>query len=73
MTIIPIGANDGMSYDMARLLGALVAATTALFLMCGRLPAPYGRLARNAAVALYGLTFLGVLIYLGLWSFGVEF
>jgi hypothetical protein len=68
VSIIPGGPSD-----TGRLVTALVAATTVLFLMCGRLPAPYNRLTRNAAVAVYGVTFLGVLVYVGLWLLGVGF
>ena len=68
MTIIPMGSGD-----TGRMLTALAAATTALFLLCGRLPAPYARWTRNAAVAVYGVTLAGVLVYLGLWAIGVKF
>jgi hypothetical protein len=68
VAIIPWGAGDTW-----RLIAALVTAATALFVLCGQLPAPYDRLARNAAIAVYGVTLLGVLVYIGLWSFGVEF
>jgi hypothetical protein len=70
MTTIPLDLTDGGPIDMGRLIGALAAAATALFLMCGRMPAPYGRWARNTAVAVYGAALVGVLIYLGLWLFG---
>jgi len=68
MTIIPTNP-----VDTGRLVGALVMATTALYLFCGRLPAPYNRLARNAAVAIYGVALLGALAYAGLWLLGVGF
>jgi hypothetical protein len=73
MTIIPIGPGDGGQIDPGRMLGALVLAATALFLLCGRLPAPYSRLARIAAVAVYGAAFLGALVYAGLWLLRVGF
>jgi len=68
MTIIPMRPGG-----MGQAVATLTAAATALFLLCGRLPAPYNRWTRNAALAIYGLTVVGVLVYLGLWSFGVEF
>jgi hypothetical protein len=68
MTIIPTG-----SADTGRLFAALVTATTALYLLCWRLPAPYNRLARNAALAIYGVALLGALVYAGAWLLGVEF
>jgi hypothetical protein len=68
MTIIPTGAND-----TGRVIATLVTAATALFLLCGQLPAPYNRWARNAAIGVYGATFLGVLVYVGLWLLRVEF
>jgi len=49
------------------------AGATALFLLCEQLPAPYNRWARNAAIGVYGATFLGVLVYVGLWLLRVEF
>ena len=58
---------------MRQLLAVATGAATVLFLMCGRLPAPYNRLTRNAAVAVYGVTFFGVLVYVGLWLLGVGF
>jgi hypothetical protein len=44
---------------MGQVFVALATAATALFLLCGRLPAPYNRWARNAAVAVYGITLWG--------------
>jgi hypothetical protein len=73
MTIIPLAPTNGGPIDAGRMVGALTLAATALFLMCGQLPAPYNRWARNAAVAVYGVTLAGVLIYVGLWWLGVEF
>jgi len=62
-----------MQLDPQRIIATLMTAATALFLMCGRLPAPYSRWTRNAAIAVYGVTFLGVLVYAGLWLLRVEF
>jgi hypothetical protein len=59
--------------DMGPLVGAATAATAALYLMSGRLPAPYNRMARRGAVAVYGVALLGVLVYIGLWILRVEF
>jgi hypothetical protein len=68
MSIIPAGP-----VDMGQVFVALATAATALFLLCGRLPAPYNRWARNAAMAVYGITLLGVLVSIGLWLLRVEF
>jgi hypothetical protein len=68
MTIFPT-----QPIDTGRLISALVLATTALYLLCGRLRAPYNRLARNAALAIYGIALAGALIYAGLWLLGVGF
>ena len=66
MTIIPLPTNGG-PVDPGRMLAGLIAAATVLFLMCGRLRPPYNRWTRNAAVAIYGVTLLGVVVYVALW------
>jgi hypothetical protein len=68
MTIIPMGSGN-----VGPLIGALIATAAALFVLCQRLPAPYGWYARKAAIAVYGVTLAGVLIYIGLWLLRVEF
>jgi hypothetical protein len=65
MTIIPLLTNAGPIDP--RMLAGLIAAATVLFLMCGRLRAPYNRWMRNAAVVVYGVTLLGVVVYVALW------
>jgi hypothetical protein len=67
VSIIPGGPTDGGPVDPGRMLAALIAAATVLFLMCRQLRAPYNQLARNAAVAVYGVTLLGVVVYVALW------
>ena len=49
MTRIPIESGD-----IGQILAVLVTTATVLFLMCGRLRAPYNRWTRNAAVAVIG-------------------
>lgn len=60
-------------FDARRAVGALVLLITALFLLSGQLPSPFAALARRAAAALFAVVFAGILVYVGLWLFGVRF
>jgi hypothetical protein len=60
-----------MNFDRNQLISAAVVAATVLFLMSGAPGFRGRRVARNAAIAIYGATFLGVAIYVVLWACGI--
>ena len=62
-----------LAFDNGRALSALVLLATALFLLSGRMPGRAARMARYAAVAVYGLLVAGALVAVGLWLLGVGF
>jgi hypothetical protein len=57
--------------DFNRTISALVLAATALFLMTMAPGFPWRRQARVAALAIYGATIFGVIVYIVLWSCGI--
>jgi hypothetical protein len=57
--------------DLDQMIAALVLAATVLFLMTMAPGFRWRRQARIAALAVYGATFLGVVVYVVLWACGV--
>jgi hypothetical protein len=57
--------------DLDQMIAALVLAATVLFLMTMAPGFRWRRQARAAALAVYGATFLGVVVYAVLWACGV--
>jgi hypothetical protein len=64
---------NGFAFDRQRLIGALITLATALFLMAIAPGFRYRRIARVAAIAIYGAVFAGVLGWVVLWALGVNF
>jgi len=60
-----------MTVDRTQMISATVLVATALFVMSVGPGFRYRRATRIAAVALYGATFVAVLIYVALWSIGI--
>ena len=60
-------------FDARRAVSALILLATALFLLSGQMPGRAARVARQAAVAVYGMLVVGVLVAIGLWLAGVGF
>jgi hypothetical protein len=58
-------------FDTQQLIAAAALAATALFVASVGPGFPFRRATRIAAVALYGATFVAVLVYVALWSFGI--
>lgn len=54
-----------------QMISALILAATALFLMTGMPGFRWRRPVRIAAVAIYGATFVGVVVYVVLWLCGI--
>ncbi|HWB49342.1 MAG TPA: hypothetical protein VG651_09550 [Stellaceae bacterium] len=61
-----------MRFDAQRLIAALLAAATALFLMSGAPGFRYRRQMRIAAVAVYGALLAAILVWVALWLVGVA-
>jgi len=62
-----------MTLDREQLIGGLVTLATVLFLMAVAPRFRYRRAARIAALAIYGVVFTGVLVWVALWLAGVNF
>lgn len=60
-----------MTLDLNRMISALVLVATALFLMAMAPRFRWRRQARAAALAIYGATLVGILIYIALWLSGI--
>ena len=62
-----------INFDRQRLVGALVLAATALFLVAVAPGFRYRRAARRVAVAVYAIVSAGVAVWAVLWLVGMEF
>ena len=60
-----------MTFNPNQTISALVLVATALFLMTMAPWFPWRRQARIAALAIYGATLLGVVVYIALWLCGI--
>jgi hypothetical protein len=60
-----------MTLDLNRMISALVLVATALFLMTMAPRFRWRRQARLAALAIYGATLVGILVYIALWLSGL--
>ena len=60
-----------MTLDLNRMISALVLVATALFLMTMAPRFRWRRQARVAALAIYGATLAGILVYIALWLSGL--
>lgn len=60
-----------MTFDLNRTISALVLAATVLFLMTVAPGFRWRRQARVAALAIYGATLVGILVYIALWLSGI--
>jgi hypothetical protein len=60
-----------MTLDLNRMISALVLVATALFLMTMAPRFRWRRQARVAALAIYGATLVGILVYIALWLSGL--
>jgi hypothetical protein len=61
-----------MTIDREQAVIALVTLATVLFLLAGAPGFRYRRVARLAALAVYGVVMAGVLVYVALWLFGMA-